>query len=186
MSVQRLMLSAAVAAGMLGCRADQSTPLAPVATAPLTSAASTPVLSVVGHFGRLLDGPPPSFEDDDPAPWANVHSSFEVHLSEGGTLTGQVRSLSFLFFLDQKPWSWNEDVVCLVVEGNEAWIGTVVTRVSPNTDPILLGRRYVYHLVDTSPADLLQRGRDMDDCGAKPALPLVLATQGDLRIIDRR
>ena len=151
---------------------------------PLMNASAQPVLRVSGHFGTMRDGPPPSFTDDDPAPWVVQHISMTARQTEAGDISGHVQSLTT--FPKGDHLAWTEAVPCLVVEGNTAWVGTVVTQTaSPAFVP--LGRRYVYRLIDNGPVDLAQRGPNLTDCTLKPPVaPLLQSMQGDLRIVDLR
>jgi hypothetical protein len=142
------------------------------------------MLRVSGHFGTMRDGPPPSFIDGDPAPWVVQHISIVARLSDAGEVSGHVQSLTT--FPKGDHLAWTEAVVCLVVEGDTAWVGTVVVQTaSPGFVPV--GRRYMYRLVDDGSVDLGQRAPNLTDCTLKPLVaPLRQSMQGDLRIVDLR
>lgn len=169
------------------CRGDPvAAPVGALPDTPVLAGASTPVLMVSGGFQRNLDGPPPTYTDDDPWPWAIGGFSLVAHQSADGGVTGHARSM-LLFPTDGPKFAWTEDVTCLVVEGNTAWVGTTVTHVVPGTPGnVFVGKRYVYRLVDTEPDDLAQRGPDLPDCTARPLLTVLPATGGNFRIVDRR
>lgn len=171
----------------VGCQGDPIVaPPRALPDEPGLASASTPVVMVSGRYQRNLEGPPPTYLDDDPRPWAIGGFSLVAHQSADGSVTGNVSSM-ILFPADGRQFAWTEDVTCLVVEGNTAWVGTAVTHVVPGTPGnVFVGKRYVYQLVDTDPADLAQRGPDLSDCAVRPLLTVLPATGGDFRIVDRR
>lgn len=180
----------AVALIIAACTADRTT--APGVTPAglslrMAESETVPLLSVTGEFGSKRDGPPPTFSDNIPSPWVVQHFAIVAKMSAGGEVSGHVHSLTIFPQSDSRS-SWTEDVICLMVDGNVAQIGTVVVSTSPGTEPsVFVGKHYVYKVIDDGKDDRAQRGPNLTDCTQSPfPFPLNDATQGEVRIFDRR
>ena len=136
------------------------------------------VATVTGHFDRdvteLLSG-------------LTRHQkvSLGTQLLSDGSAQGRIRffrqTVRGTFFESRV-----EEVSCMVIDGNTAWIG--VTTVVAN-DNAQLGREGVWQFVDGGVgADLAQRNGTFAaaECITKPPLGLVPITHGEIRIHDRR
>jgi hypothetical protein len=177
--MQREAATAATILLLAACSGDKTTaPISPPDEGALLSSGSEPVLSVTGHVGSSGDAP-------DPSPFAVQHVSFVAQMNADGNVSGHVHSL-VTFPTSGQHNSWTEDVDCLVVVENVAWMGTVVVHSTPGT-LVPVGQRYVYRIIDNDKDDLAQRGPNLTDCTLQPPVgPLVESMQGDVQIHDRR
>ena len=107
--------------------------------------------------------------------------AFTAQVDESGEVKGQAQ-----FQLRDVDLRIHLDVDCLVVVGNQAWIGGVVKN---SSNPALVGSRYVFTVVDNGegqgavdelgepvPSGLLA------DCLTQPALPLLPLTNGNFQV----
>ncbi len=82
------------------------------------------------------------------------------------------------------------DVTCLVINGNEAIIGGIITHVTPNSDPswfYLLGQPFVLRVVDNGegapdPVDLVSDVNAPLDCGSGSLLGLLPIEAGNINV----
>ncbi len=107
--------------------------------------------------------------------------AFTAQVDEAGVAKGQAQ-----FQLRDIGLRIHLDVDCLVVVGNQAWIGGVVKN---SSDPTLVGTRFVFTVVDNGEgggavdelgepaASTLQ-----SDCLTQPALPLLPLTNGNFQV----
>ena len=132
------------------------------------------VATVTGHFDR-----------DQPA--RQQKASLVAQLLADGSARGFIR----LFFHSVLPGGAFisadlEEVTCLVIEGNTAWIGSTVV---VDSDDANLGIEVVTQIVDRGVGDDLAQVGLKDNVGActtRPELGLVPLFHGEIRIHDRR
>jgi hypothetical protein len=82
------------------------------------------------------------------------------------------------------------DVNCLVINGNQAIIGGIITNVTPNSDPSffsLVGQPFVLRVVDNgegapNPVDLVSDVFAPDACSDGPFLPLQPIEAGNITV----
>ena len=82
------------------------------------------------------------------------------------------------------------DVNCLVINGNEAINGGIITHVTPNSDPSffsLVGQPFVLRVVDNGegapdPVDLVSDVNAPADCSVGSFLPLLAIEDGNITV----
>jgi hypothetical protein len=114
--------------------------------------------------------------------------SFTAVLHQDGSVSGQLT-------LDSRAQDViiQGEVTCLVINGNEAIIGGIITHVTPNSDPFFFsfeGLPFVFRVVDNGagandPTDLVSDVFAFDgaDCSLEPSLlPLLPIEAGNINV----
>lgn len=158
----KYLLSLLCAVALMGC--DSDTAVEPEMTPSFAMAAGAPVHQVSG--GGTLETP-------------NGRSLYTFHASVNGA--GAVKGQFELHFTSADV-SVHGDVTCLVVDGNDAWLGAVVTRSNLEAGFFAVGGDFSWRAQDNGEAANAEpdrvsrfRGRlSADDCNTKwtPLLPL--------------
>lgn len=107
--------------------------------------------------------------------------AFTAQVDGGGAAKGEAQ-----FQLRDIDLRIHLDVDCLVVVGNQAWIGGVI---KTSSDPSLIGQRRVFTVVDNGEGGgaVDELGEPvvsalMLDCLTQPALPLLPLTNGNFQV----
>ena len=107
--------------------------------------------------------------------------AFTAQVDESGEVKGQAQ-----FQLRDLDLRIHLDVDCLVVVGNQAWIGGVVKN---SSNPALVGTRFVFTVVDNGEGQgaVDELGEPagsvlQSDCLTQPALPLLPLTNGNFQV----
>ena len=111
--------------------------------------------------------------------------SFNAIQHKNGSVSGH-------FTVDSRGQNINlqGDVTCLIITGDEAIIGGIITHITPNSDPAyssLLGQPFVLRVVDNGegandPVDLVSDVNAPADCSFGPSLPLVPLEAGNINV----
>jgi len=134
-----------------------------------------------------------------PSAWANGNPSASGHANltiNGGLQTysfnaiqNQNGSVSGRLTLDSRGQNVNlqGDVNCLVINGNEAIIGGIITHFTPNSDPsffFLLGQPFVLRVVDNGQGaiDLVSDVNAPFDCSNGSFLALLPIEAGNINV----
>jgi hypothetical protein len=137
-----------------------------------------------------------------PSAWANGNPSASGHANL--TINGGLQTYSFnaiqnrngsvsgQLTLDSRGQNINLQgaVNCLVINGNEAIIGGIITNVTPNSDPsffFLVGQPFVLRVVDNGAGapnlvDLVSDVNAPADCGVGSFLPLLPIEAGNITV----
>jgi len=136
-----------------------------------------------------------------PSAWANGNPSASGHANL--TINGGLQTYSFSaiqgpngvsghFTNDSRAQDviFQGDVTCLVINGNEAIIGGIITHITPNSDPFwfqFLGQPFVLRVVDNGegapdPVDLVSDNFLGLDCSSGPSLPLMPIEAGNINV----
>jgi hypothetical protein len=137
-----------------------------------------------------------------PSAWANGNPSASGHANL--TINGGLQTYSFNAIqhrngsvsghltLDSRGQNINiqGNVTCLVINGNEAIIGGIITHITPNSDPaffFLLGQPFVLRVVDNGegapdPVDLVSDVNAPADCSIGSFLGLVPIEAGNINV----
>ena len=137
-----------------------------------------------------------------PSAWANGNPSASGHANL--TINGGLQTYSFSavqqpngsvrghLTLDSRGQNVNlqGDVNCLVITGNEAIIGGIITHFTPNSDPsffFLVGQPFVLRVVDNGegapdPVDLVSDVNAPADCSVGSFLPLLPIEAGNINV----
>ena len=107
--------------------------------------------------------------------------AFTAQVDAGGLVKGQAQ-----FQLRDIDLRLHLDIDCLIVVGNQAWIGGVVKN---SSDPSQIGTRRVFTVVDNGEGGgvIDQLGEPapsglLADCLTQPALPLLSLTNGNFQV----
>ena len=111
--------------------------------------------------------------------------SFNAIQNRNGSVTGNIT-------LDSRGQNINlQGVVnCLVITGNEAIVGGIITHITPNSDPsffFLVGQPFVLRVVDNGegapdPVDLVSDVNAPADCSLGSFLPLSPIEAGNINV----
>jgi hypothetical protein len=136
-----------------------------------------------------------------PSAWATGNPSASGHANL--TINGGLQTYSFnaiqgpngvsgQMTLDSRAQNINlqGDVTCLVINGNEAIIGGIITHITPNSDPsffFLVGQPFVLRVVDNGegandPIDLVSDINAPVDCSVGSFLPLLPIEAGNINV----
>jgi hypothetical protein len=137
-----------------------------------------------------------------PSAWANGNPSASGHANL--TINGGLQTYSFSAIqnrngsvsgrltLDSRGQNVNlqGNVTCLVINGNEAIIGGIITHITPNSDPSffsLVGQPFVLRVVDNGegapdPVDLVSDVAAGVDCSFGPFLALAPIEAGNINV----
>jgi hypothetical protein len=137
-----------------------------------------------------------------PSAWANGNPSASGHANL--TINGGLQTYSFNAIqnrngsvsghltLDSRGQNINfqGNVTCLVINGNEAIIGGIITHITPNSDPsffFLVGQPFVLRVVDNGegapdPVDLVSDVNAPADCSVGSFLGLVPIEAGNINV----